>query len=223
MKNSEEAIEKVLTALRDSKVPAGLEQRIREATQLRASSQPASHWQRWSRLWFPAPFRPDSTHAVAWRTILAGAVMSLVACVIAISVTLAALHRHEHRTMQSKLSPAPKASTRATAPAAGAQDAHLRLHAPGNQIAPTRAKIHARKPRPIIVAYSSSLRKSWAVDHPAPDAPLTQEEKLLLQIAHSGNPHELAMLNPVLRAKQEAEDEAEFHKFIEQSDKGDNE
>jgi hypothetical protein len=38
---------------------------------------------------------------------------------------------------------------------------------------------------------------------------------LLLRVAHSGNPKELAMLNSQVRAKKEAEEEAEFQKFVE--------
>jgi len=33
-------------------------------------------------------------------------------------------------------------------------------------------------------------------NHPAPPMPLTEQEKLLLRIAHKGDPEELAMLNP---------------------------
>jgi hypothetical protein len=60
-----------------------------------------------------------------------------------------------------------------------------------------------------------------AASHPAPQAPLTQEEKLLLRIVHAGDPQQMAMLNPEIRARQEAENEAEFQEFVEQSDKVD--
>jgi hypothetical protein len=62
-----------------------------------------------------------------------------------------------------------------------------------------------------------------APSHPAPEAPLTQEEKLLLRAVHTGDPQVMAMLNPEVRARQEAESEAEFRKFIEQSGKEDHE
>ena len=52
---------------------------------------------------------------------------------------------------------------------------------------------------------------------------MTEEEKLLLQVVHKGDAQEMAMLNPAVREKQEAEEEAEFHKFVEQSIKGESE
>jgi hypothetical protein len=54
-------------------------------------------------------------------------------------------------------------------------------------------------------------------------APLTNEEKLLVRIAHTGDPGEMAMLNPEIRSQQAAETEAEFKRFVEQSSKGDQE
>jgi hypothetical protein len=62
-----------------------------------------------------------------------------------------------------------------------------------------------------------------AASHPAPEAPLTQEERLLLRIVHRGDPEELAMLNPQIRAQRDAESEAEFLKFVDESTKGDSE
>jgi hypothetical protein len=61
-----------------------------------------------------------------------------------------------------------------------------------------------------------------APSHPAPVAPLTNEEKLLLRAVHTGDPQVMAMLDPEVRARQEAESDAEFQKFVEQSG-GDNE
>jgi hypothetical protein len=62
-----------------------------------------------------------------------------------------------------------------------------------------------------------------AVSHPAPEAPLTEEEMLLVRIAHRADPQELAMLNPQVRARRDAESEAEFLKFVDDSTKGDSE
>jgi hypothetical protein len=58
---------------------------------------------------------------------------------------------------------------------------------------------------------------------PAPPMPLTPQEKLLLQVARAGDPQEIAMLNPELRAKQEHEAKAEFNRFFEARNNGDNE
>jgi hypothetical protein len=58
-----------------------------------------------------------------------------------------------------------------------------------------------------------------APSHPAPEAPLTNEEKLLLRAVHTGDPQVIAMLNPEERARQEAASEAEFQRFVKQSGK----
>jgi hypothetical protein len=54
-------------------------------------------------------------------------------------------------------------------------------------------------------------------------APLTKEEKLLVRIAHTGDPLEMAMLNPEIRSQQAVDSEAKFKRFVEQSSKGDQE
>ena len=51
-------------------------------------------------------------------------------------------------------------------------------------------------------------------DTPPPVAPLTEQERLLQQIARSHKPNELAFLNPELVARQEAENDAEFRDFF---------
>jgi hypothetical protein len=62
-----------------------------------------------------------------------------------------------------------------------------------------------------------------APSHPAPEAPLTQQERLLLRVVHTGSPQVFALLNQEVRAKQEADDQKEFQAFVDQSDKGGNE
>ena len=64
---------------------------------------------------------------------------------------------------------------------------------------------------------SLALREMRAASRPAPPLPLTKEEKLLLRVARTAGPEELAMLNPDERARREAESEAEFQQFFGQS------
>ena len=49
---------------------------------------------------------------------------------------------------------------------------------------------------------------------PAPPAPLTEQEKLLLKIAHSGDPVELAALNPEIAEGLEDKSRSEVQKFF---------
>jgi hypothetical protein len=204
MKNSEEAAEKVLAGLRNSEVPLGLEHRILEAVQANTSADLTPNWRRGRLPWLLTTARP--VHTWAWRAALG--------CTMAISLALTLAYLHGHNPTHSKLPSVSTHSLLAVDSGQHAQNAHLRSHA---LIMPTRAKTPAKKPHLLDATDSVSLREMRAVSHPAPKAPLTEEEKLLLRIARSGNPHELAMLNPVVRAQQEADEEAEFHEFVEQS------
>jgi hypothetical protein len=56
---------------------------------------------------------------------------------------------------------------------------------------------------------------------PAPPAPLTEEERLLLKVVHSGDRIELAMLDPAIRNARAEDEKAEVRKFFgEVTDKG---
>jgi len=204
MKNSEQAIEQVMSALRNSEIPSGLENRILARAQTRASQQKESRGRQWKPLWLLAPEHPFATRAsAAWRAAIAGTATGLIA------VTLA-IHRYEHH-------PALTGSPLSPGSGATANGAYIPPHHANHPIAPSRARTYARTVRSIASPEAPTLREMRVVSQPAPKAPLTEQEKLLLRIAHSGNPHELAMLNPAVRAKQEAAEEAEFQKFVAQS------
>ena len=69
----------------------------------------------------------------------------------------------------------------------------------------------------------AALPLTRIASHPAPPIPLSNEEKLLLRVAHEGHSVELAMLNPEMRARQKAEASAEFQRFFGQPTTQDNE
>jgi hypothetical protein len=54
-----------------------------------------------------------------------------------------------------------------------------------------------------------------AASFPAPPMPLTEQEKLLLRIVHRGDPVEMAMLDPAVRAARDAEEKADVARFFE--------
>jgi hypothetical protein len=87
-----------------------------------------------------------------------------------------------------------------------------------------RLAAEAKRPvhgdQPVSAIDRRALEEMRAASHPAPEEPLTQQERLLLRIAHKGDPVEMAMLNPVVRERQAAEGAAEFHKWVERSVKG---
>jgi hypothetical protein len=194
MINSEETIGKVLAGLRDTETPQGMERRILAAIDARASQRQAVN-RRW-----------------AWSVALA----SMIA--VSLFVAITAIHRHEHSSTQSQQHVLPAES------AAGTLEASLLPHEP---ITPTRTPVRnappERKMQPISATDAVLLREMRAPSHPAPAAPLTHEEKLLLRAVHIGDPQVMAMLDPEVRAWEEAERESEFQKFVEQSGNEDHE
>lgn len=151
---------------------------------------------------------PAATPRWVWSVAMAG----VAAASLFIAIT--AIHRHEHPSTQAQQHALPAQS------ATREQQASLR---PNEPITPARTAAPARKKPPISAEEAALLRAMRAPSRPAPEAPLTNEEKLLLHVVHIGDPQLIAMLNPEIRAKQEAESEAEFQKFAEQSAKEDHE
>jgi hypothetical protein len=62
---------------------------------------------------------------------------------------------------------------------------------------------------------SIAVREMHAASFPAPPMPLTEQEKLLLRIVHRGDPVEMAMLDPAVRAARDAEEKADVARFFE--------
>jgi hypothetical protein len=190
MKNPEEAIDRVMTGLRGAEASPGLERRILAAVEARASA------------------RQVATPRWAWRVALAG----MVAACLFLAIT--AIHRHGQTTTQAQQHVLPAEA------AEGIQEASLLPRAPVASTRTTvRNAVHARNVQPISAADAMLLREMRAPSHPAPEAPLTKEEKLLLRAVHTGDPQVTAMLDPEVRARQDAESDAEFQKFVEQSGK----
>jgi hypothetical protein len=142
------------------------------------------------------------------------------AAIVVLSLAITAIHLHRQTPAQSKLHTVPASSPATAGAESDAQDAHV---PPLASVAPTGARTRARRTRLIDPADSVSFQEMRAASHPAPEAPLTEEERLLLRIVHTQEPQQLAMLNPEIRAKKDAESEAEFQDFVEKSIQGDRE
>jgi len=194
MKNSEDAVERVLAGLREAEARQGMEGRILAAVETRAA-EPAAMRPRW-----------------AWPVVSAGMAALIFAGVIA------TVHRYDNSPTQARhsLMTSPR-----TLPEPGLQTASQQPAQPVRRPAkPITAPRHSEEIDPADALLYSEMRAS---SHPAPEAPLTNDEKLLLRAVQAGDPQVMAMLNPELRAKQEAESEAEFQAFVGQSGKGDSE
>jgi hypothetical protein len=71
------------------------------------------------------------------------------------------------------------------------------------------------RPTHLRTFEAESVRERLALSYPAPPLPLTEQERLLLRLAHKGDPVELAMLDPAQRAARNQRERAEFLAFFE--------
>jgi hypothetical protein len=61
---------------------------------------------------------------------------------------------------------------------------------------------------------AQALADLHAPSHPAPPLPLTPQEKLFLRLLRYGNATQLAELNPLVRAQQDAAETTAFKAFF---------
>jgi hypothetical protein len=210
-KNPEEAIEKVLAALRDADAPVGMECRILNALDTledHPSPRRGSGWGRLRSIWLVTPARPVASWSLACGIALAG--------LFAVAITIPAVRRLGHSSAQSpaqfRTNPAPATPRPWVTPEAAANNAPLPL--PG--VRSTR-KTNAPRPEGARESDSAALSEMRSDSFPAPPMPLTEQERLLLRIAHKADPIELAMLDPIQRAARDAEERADVKKFFEPS------
>ncbi len=196
MNDSDESIARVMAGLRETVAPEGMERRILDAMQDRASVPASSAWRRWS--------------SARWITRMHPVAAGLLACSVAAAILFAAvlvlpIARHPGRTpAHADLHASP-----AAAPAAAAVSAQ-----------PPPLPRNARMIKAKSAHQSSPDRETepaWrAASYPAPPMPLTEQEKLLLRIAHRNDPVKLAtVLTPEVRAKEQQIARAEFKQFFE--------
>jgi hypothetical protein len=211
MKNSEDAIEKVLAGLRSPDAPVGMERRILEALQDQVSARSRSGWRR--LIWLAMPARPVAGRSLACGVALAG--------MFAVALAIPAIRRLGHVPAQSKMNPAPAASLLRATPEGVAKSAQRPL--PGSSVRSmeqtnAREQTNVRRARDVRNSDRNSdsvaLDEMRAASHPAPPMPLTEQERLLLRIAHRGDPVELAMLDPLRRAARDVEEQTEFQRFF---------
>jgi hypothetical protein len=213
MKNSEEAIEKVLAGLRDSEAPAGMERRILDALENPASARSRSGW-RWLRpMWLVTPAHPVAIGSLACGVALAA--------IFAVALAIPAIRRLGHAPVQSRINLAPAGSVPLAPSEAVAKSAQAPL--PGSSVRSVEktnvpGKMDTRTAGTVRDSTgdgdSVALSEMLAPSHPAPPMPLTEQERLLLRIAHKGDPVEMAVLDPMLRAARDAEAQAEFQSFF---------
>jgi len=179
MKDSQEAIDRVLAGLRDVETPAGMERRLLAAMEERAAVRVGWQWRRWS---------------------VGFAAAAVLMAAVLVSVAPRKVRREVVAGVKQPLVvPAPAhvayVQRRNTEILRSAQN-DLRVHSEA-RLEPVTAR-----------------RETLAGGIPAPPMPLTEQEKLLLEIARRGEPAQLTTLDPDLLAQREAASEAAFEALL---------
>lgn len=202
MKNSGEAIEKVLEGLRNVDVPPGMELRILHAAEDHALLRQQSIGWRMRAMWQTMPVATGSLVGVVLANLF----------VAALAIPL--IHRLRDEPMQFKT----KAAMPELQPLAASEKVTIKSRPlPLKSSAQPTKKPKGQRPSLVYDSDSLALSEMRAASHPAPPMPLTEQEKLMLRIVHRGDPVEMAMLNPEMRAKQVTESKEEFQKFFGRS------
>jgi len=200
MKNSEEAIEKVLAGLRDAEAPAGMERRILEGLEERAAARSRSGWRQLLPVWLVSPTRPVAVGSLACGVALAG--------IFVVALAIPAIRRLGHAPEQSKRNIAPVESVPSmnSEVAKRAQPASSRSGVRSQEEIKTGEKTNEGSMEAVLDKDSVALEDMHAASQAAPPMPLTEQERLLLRLVHKDDPVELAMLDSKLRALQDSEE-----------------
>jgi hypothetical protein len=73
------------------------------------------------------------------------------------------------------------------------------------------ARVAVRRHRTHTVP---AVRETQEASFPPPPLPLTEQERLLLRLAHRGDAQNMALLNPDVRAEQTAKATEQFQQFF---------
>ncbi len=203
-KEHDDAIDKVLAALRNAPPPEGLEARIdaRIAQRLeRQSTQPAKF--RWRDV-----LAGSALGGAWWR----GAISGAAAAAFAVCVVLLVQHR-------SRTTPAHVQTAVGSNAAKSGGTSPYAMPASQSRATPCAHSTVLRVATEFPAQTHNDLRaetyaESTAPSRPAPELPLTPQERELARLARTADPRDLATLSPEYEAKLEAEKSAEFAKFF---------
>lgn len=192
-KDSEEILDQLLRGLRDVEAPAGMKLRI-----LNAIAHPAKQRQHGAP-WSVPRIRP-------WHIALGAAAATIL--LLAFVLDRPAEHPATPPVpAQARIQPTP--SLPHALPALASEAAP--------PPSPTRTPAKHHQAPSLDAEEQLCLRELRTPSQPEPPTPLTAEEKILLRIAHTAAPEEIALLNPEIRAQQQASSAAEFERFAQSS------
>jgi hypothetical protein len=194
MRDAERTIERLLAGLRDAEPPGGMEHRILKALDGMGA-------------------RDDTASASLWRRPLRPALAMLLACAVILMVAFTVQQR-KHVPGQQLVPLKPKSGLN------GAPNIFSSLRV-GQK--PQRASVDQKVRSPWRTTSGVPVKRpqdapavgeTQTASFPAPPLPLTEQERLLLRLAHRGDSGTTAILNPEVQAAQTAKATEQFQQFF---------
>jgi hypothetical protein len=195
MKNSDELVDRLLAAVRDAEAPEGMKRRL--ATRLQNHSQATPVRRDWLRV----------MPSWAWGACVAGVIVFSMVAV-----------RINHSKNSIEVPTAVKPGAIVATDSVRAEGSAITAARPHDPILRVRAKSTTEEP--VVTSDEDSLAVSemMAPSQPAPEVPLTEQERLLLQVVRRGDPEELALLEPEKRAARNEKEKADVKRFFQEEE-----
>jgi hypothetical protein len=198
-KQHDEAVDKILAALREAAPPEGMEARIAQRLANHAAVTPTS----------TRPWLAGSTFTGAWWR---GAIVGAAAATLAICAVLLVQHRSRTTSAPTQTATGSAAARSFTAPPQATLTSQSRtVPCSHTTVFRVDTSLPAKQPEELR---AQAGPESTAPSRPAPELPLTPQERSLARLAHTADPRELASLSPEIQSRLEAEHAAEFRKFF---------
>jgi len=188
--NSDEAIDRLLTGLRNAEPPQGMERRVLEAAQARVAERNG---------WMDAVLVRSRPWAVA--------AVGVVILSLAASNALHKKGRIEGTSVKTPI------ASRAVIQAAQLEEAPAAGRPRRGEVSLPRQ--NEAKAEVLSAEDALAVSEMNAPSRPAPPLPLTRQEELLAEAVHQAGPEELSSLRAEVRARQMELSKAEFHDFFE--------
>jgi hypothetical protein len=141
--------------------------------------------------------REAAASASLWRWRLRPATAMLLACAVILMAAIT-VQQHRHATPDLKSTDV-RQPAKPEAPVQKARAVPLR----------TRSRVPVRHPQDVPAA-----EETQAASFPPPPLPLTEQERLLLRLAHRRDADNMAILNPDVRTDQTAKATEQFQHFF---------
>ena len=214
MTDPEQDLATILDALKATEPPSGLTHRIVENLAAHQAASAAS-----PHRWLPSLSLPAYALGLRNRRILAPLTL---AATLVLTLTIAFLHQHNPAPATSIVT-TPNPSVARTGPASARPSIVVSSAATPPRDTPINTWLSFRgaaEEPPHFARTHGAQRRVTAppanhlASFPAPPLPLTDQEKLLLRVAHAQNPQQSPVLNPALRASLTARDDENFQIFF---------